>query len=198
MAIVIEYTQAAKEALANGTDITDMYAHVGVRWGGDANHSKEYAGIMPTEWFYSMSGTDGVYGDIEGNAEYMSNEKCASGLVTVAKDAEDLLHFELDFVETGEPINRPIETIMRDALGLDLNLELIGHTHKPSPSVIYATQYALGDDADEYDAIALHVAAYKASEGYGYHRDTTNLVALYDQLNCKGFAAELREEANNC
>ena len=198
MAIIIEYTNAAKEALANGADITDMYAHVGVRCGGDANHSKEYAGIMPTEWFYSMSGTDGVYGDIKGNAEYMSDEKCASGLVTVAKDAEDLLHFELEFVEQGEPIYRALETILRDACGYDLQEVVVGHTPNPKPRVIYATQEQLGNDADEFDARALHMAAYEATEGYGYHISKIDYNELYNKLGCMSLANELREEANNC
>lgn len=198
MAIIIEYTNAAKDALENGADITDMYAHVGVWWGGDADHGKEYAGIMPTEWFHSMSGTDGVYGDIEGNVEYIYNEKCAHGLVTVAVNAEDLLQFELEFVEQGEPIYRAIKTILRDACGYSLQDVVVGHTPNPKPRVIYATQEKLGIDADEFDARALHMAAYKASEGYGYHISKVDYNDLYEKLGCMSLANELREEANNC
>ena len=195
MAVKVEYTKSAKRALNNGAELSDMYTHIDILWGGDAMHRKEYAGLMPTDWLKEVGGDNEFPEQI---ACHLTDTLYASGLIVVAVSGEDLLQHELSFIEPGEPINRPIETIMRDALGLDLDSELIGHAHKPSPNVIYATQGALGDDADEYDAIALHVAAYKASEGYGYHRGTTDVVALYDQLNCKGFAAELREEANNC
>ena len=195
MAVKVEYTKSAKRALDNGAKLSDMYAHIDILWGGDAMHRKEYAGLMPTDWLKEVGGDNEFPEQI---ADHLTDTLYASGLIVVAVSGEDLLQHELSFIEPGEPINRPIETIMRDALGLDLNSELVGHTHKPSPSVIYATQDMLGDDADEYDAIALHVAAYKASEGYGYHKATTDVVALYDQLNCKGFATELREEANNC
>ena len=195
MAVKIEYTKAAKRALNNGKDIADMYAHIDIRWGGDAMRRKEYAGLMPMAWLKEMTSE---CEHLEQMANYMSDELSAAGLIVVASSGEDLLQHELAFVEPGEPINRPIETIMRDALSLDLNSELIGHTHKPSPSVIYATQDALGDDADEYDAIALHVAAYKASEGYGYHVSKIDYNDLYEKLSCMNFANELRKEANNC
>lgn len=195
MAVKVEYTKSAKRALNNGAELGDMYTHIDILWGGDAMHRKEYAGLMPTDWLKEVAGDNEFPEQI---ADHLTDTLYASGLIVVAVSGEDLLQHELSFIEPGEPINRPIETIMRDAIGFDLDSELIGHTHKPSPSVIYATEVMLDDDADEYDAIALHVAAYKASEGYGYHKSTTDVVALYDQLNCKGFAAELREEANNC
>ena len=42
------------------------------------------------------------------------------------------------------------------------------------------------------------MAAYEATEGYGYHVSKIDHNELYNKLGCMALAIELRGEANNC
>jgi hypothetical protein len=195
MAIIIEYTQAAEAQLKNGADISDMYAHMLINYGGDAMKSHIHAGIIDMEWLYDMDDERDMHETLEDLADYISDKYAATGRITVAADADDLLEYELMYVDDEDPVTTAVATILRDACGYDLADVIVGYSDDPRPSVIWTTAEALGKDADEYDARALHIRAYQSGKGLGWYSNHTNLGWLYEYLDCAPLAAELRQEA---
>lgn len=193
MAIIVEYTKAAEDQLKQGADISNMYAHTSIRWGGDLMRNHEHAGVIDLDWLYSMGGDVEMHETLEDVVQYISDNKHGTGIIVVATDADDLLKHELEFCDPELPVYNAVYTILRDACGYDLADVIVGYSDDPKPSVIYATEEALGPDADEYDARALHIKAYQSGEGFGWYRNHTNLGWLYEHLDCAQLAAELRQ-----